>query len=88
MQSSISYELFYILNGIVDGPNYTTAYKEDADYFNSIKHRIDCEGYGANAMARGFSASNPCSLFFVETTKVLRILENIDKIIKENYVER
>lgn len=86
VQSSISYELPYILNDIVDGPDYTKAYQEDIDYFQSINHRMDCEGYGPNAMARGFSASNPCSLLWVETIKALKILENIDKIIK-SYVK-
>ena len=51
VQSSISYELSYILNCIVNGLDYTRAYKEDIDYFNYIKYRIDCEGYEANAMA-------------------------------------
>ncbi len=86
VQSSISYELPYILNGILDGPDYTKAYQEDIDCFQSINHRMDCEGYGPNSMARGFSASNPCSLLWVETIKALKILENIDKIVK-SYVK-
>lgn len=86
VQSSISYELPYILNGIVSGPDYTKAYQEDIKCFQSINHRMDCEGYGPNAMARGFSASNPCSLLWVDTIKALKILENIDKIIK-SYVK-
>lgn len=86
VQSSISYELPYILNGIVNGPDYVKAYQEDIDYFQSINYRMDCEGYGPNAMARGFSASNPCSLLWVETRKALKILKNIDKIIK-SYVK-
>ena len=86
VQSSISYELPYILNSIVSGPDYTKAYQEDIDCFQSINHRMDCEGYGPNSMARGFSASNPCSLLWVETTKALKILEDIDKIIK-SYVK-
>ena len=71
----------------MNGLDYTRAYKEDIDYFNYIKYRIDCEGYEANAMAWGFYASNSCSLLWVETTKALRILEDINKIIK-NYVEK
>ena len=86
VQSSISYELPYILNGIVDGPDYVKAYEEDIEYFERVNHRMDCEGYGPNAMARGFSASNPCSLLWVETRKALRILGNIDKIIS-SYVK-
>ena len=86
VQSSISYELPYILNGIVDGPDYVKAYEEDIEYFERVNHRMECEGYGLNAMARGFSASNTCSLLWVKTRKALRILVNIDKIIS-SYVK-
>ena len=48
---------------------------------------MDNEGYGVNAMARGFSASNPCSLLWVETTNIMMILNEINEIIEKNYVK-
>lgn len=84
IQSSVSYELPYILDNILEGPDYKKALQEDMEYFKKVNHRMDCEGYGPNACARGFSASHPCSLLWVETIKIMRELEKIDSIIKKH----
>ena len=75
IQSSVSYELPYILNNILEGPDYKKALQEDMEYFEKVNHRMDCEGYGPNACAGGFSASHPCSLLWRETIKIMRELK-------------
>ena len=87
VQSLISYELPYILEGFSDCQDYTNVFNADKEYFEKINDQMDTEGYGVNAMARGFSASNPCSLLWVETTNIIMILNEINEIIEKNYVK-
>lgn len=81
VQSSISYELPYLLNGIIDGPDYQRAHDEDMKYFQELEHRMDCEGLGPNAMARGFSASDPRSVMYVKSHQIMRAIKDINKLI-------
>lgn len=82
---AITYSLSYALNGNEDAKAHV---QEDFDggyrYFSALRWILECEGFGQNAMARGFSGSDPRSVMWVDSCKILRNLDNLANILGFN----
>lgn len=82
---AVTYSLPYALDGNEDAKAQV---QEDFDgdyrYFSALRWILECEGFGQNAMARGFSGSDPRSVMWVDSCKILRNLDNLANILGFN----
>lgn len=56
-------------------------FENDYMYFAALKWIMNCEGFGPNAMARGFSASDPRSVIYVNSGFILKDMDKIGQLL-------
>ena len=79
---SLSYEYSFINNGRPEGNEAKAAFIEDFKdayrYFSELCWIAECNGYGANAAARGFSPSSPHGIMWTKSYNAQRQLDSLN----------